>query len=69
MVAEEEVAVERMDSAGVLIDTAAEQAERIRLVGTVVEAAVARAKRTEIAVGVLRSWKIISEAFAGLVEA
>lgn len=69
MFAGEEVVVERMDSGGALTGTAAEQVERIRLVGTVVEAAVAKARQTDVGVGVLRSWKIISGAFAELAGA
>lgn len=69
MFAGEEVVVERMDSGGAPTGTAAEQVERIRLVGTVVEAAVAKARQTDVVVGVLRSWKIISGAFAELAGA
>ena len=68
MFAGEEVVVERMDSGGTLTGTAAEQAGRIRLVG-IVAAAVAKAKQTDVVAGVLRSWKIISGAFAELAGA
>jgi hypothetical protein len=50
-----EVVLERRDCAGVLMSTVAEQVVRNRLVvGTVVEAAVAKAKHIEV-VGVLQS--------------